>query len=54
MSVLYLTMTISGIMGLIFLIFFIWSVKTGQFDEYESNAITILNDDDSIKRKEDE
>lgn len=52
MNVLYLTMIISGLMGAGFVALFIWSAKNGQFDELDSSAITILNDDEPLKRKE--
>lgn len=54
MNVLYLTIIISSLMGAGFVVAFIWSVKTGQFEEIESNAITVLEEDKPLKRKRNE
>ena len=47
MSVLFITMAFSLLIALVFLIGFIWSVKSGQFDDTEGPAVRMLLDDKS-------
>lgn len=45
MSILYLLIGISVLMALLFLVFFIWAVKSGQFEDRTTPAMRILFDD---------
>ncbi len=45
MSVLVLLISFSVFVALIFLGLFIWTVKSGQYDDTESPAVRILFDD---------
>jgi len=49
MSVIALLIIFSLLVAIIFLIAFIWSVKTGQYDDVHSPSVRILVDD--TKRK---
>lgn len=44
MSVLFITMAFSLVIALIFLIGFIWSIKSGQFDDTDGPAVRMLLD----------
>ena len=46
MSVIYLLLTISIVVALVFFAAFIISVRSGQYDDMEGPAHRILNDDD--------
>lgn len=46
MSVLMYLIPIALLLGLIWLGAFIWSIKSGQYDDLEGAAIRILMDDD--------
>ncbi|MBI1185661.1 cbb3-type cytochrome oxidase assembly protein CcoS [bacterium] len=45
MSVLFMTIFFSFIIALFFLVGFIWSVKSGQFDDTDGPAVRMLFDD---------
>ncbi len=45
MSVLILLISFSVIVALVFLVAFIWAVRSGQFDDTESPPVRILFDD---------
>jgi len=47
MNIFYLLIGVSLFAALIFLGAFIWSVRSGQYDDNETPAIRILFDDDS-------
>jgi cbb3-type cytochrome oxidase maturation protein len=47
MSVIVLLIIFSIMVALIFLIAFIWAVRTGQYDDMESPSVRILFDDKS-------
>lgn len=51
MSVLFVLILISGIIAAAFLVGFIWSVRSGQYDDTESPSIRMLFNDSKIKRK---
>jgi cbb3-type cytochrome oxidase maturation protein len=51
MSVIYLLLTISIIIAILFFIAFIYSVKTGQFDDSYTPSVRMLFDDELIKDK---
>lgn len=48
MNILYLLIGVSLLATLIFLALFIWSVKTGQFEDTYTPSVRILFDDDEI------
>jgi cbb3-type cytochrome oxidase maturation protein len=45
MTILFVLITVSSIVAGIFLIAFIWSVKTGQFDDSYTPSVRALFDD---------
>ena len=45
MGVLYFMIASSLLVALSFLAAFLWSVRTGQFDDVSTPALRILNDD---------
>lgn len=45
MSVIFILLPLSIILGLIFLIGYIWSVKTKQFEDLDTPAVRILADE---------
>lgn len=46
MSVLFILMGASLLMGLGFLTFFVWAVKSGQFDDTGTPPMRMLSDDE--------
>jgi cbb3-type cytochrome oxidase maturation protein len=52
MNIFYLLIGASLVVALIFLALFIWSVKSGQFDDNETPPYRILFDDDEIKEEQ--
>ena len=52
MSVIYLLLTISILVAILFFIAFIYSVKTGQFDDSYTPSVRMLFDDELIKDKQ--
>ena len=52
MNILYLLIGVSLIAALIFLWLFIWSVKSGQYDDNYTPSVRILFDDDEPKVEE--
>ena len=47
MNIFYLLIGVSLLAALIFLALFIWAVKSGQYDDYETPPYRILFDDDA-------
>ena len=47
MSVIYILISISLLVALLFLAAFIWSIKSGQYEDSETPAIRILFDQTS-------
>ncbi|MCK5775654.1 MAG: cbb3-type cytochrome oxidase assembly protein CcoS [Bacteroidales bacterium] len=45
MTILFVLITVSAIVAIFFLFLFIWSVKTGQFDDSYTPSVRILFDD---------
>lgn len=45
MTILFVLITASALVALLFLFLFIWSVKTGQFDDTHTPAVRALFDD---------
>lgn len=48
MNILYLLIGASLLAALIFLALFIWSVRTGQFEDTYTPSVRILFDDDEV------
>lgn len=48
MSILYLMIPISLVLGLSFLAAFIWSVSNGQLDDVDTPSHRILNDEEEM------
>ena len=46
MNILYLLIGVSLLAALVFLILFIWAVKTGQYDDNYTPSVRILFDDE--------
>ncbi len=46
MEIIYLLISVSLLVALIFLGAFIWSVKSGQFDDTYGSSVRFLHDDD--------
>ena len=51
MSVIYILLTISIIVAIIFFIAFILAVKNGQYDDSYTPSVRMLFDDELIKEK---
>ena len=51
MSVIYLLLTLSILVALVFLIAFIYSVKNGQYDDSYTPSVRMLFDDELVKEK---
>lgn len=51
MSVIYVLLTISLIVAVIFFIAFIFSIKNGQFDDDYTPSIRMLFEDELVKEK---
>ncbi len=54
MSVVFLLIIIGILVASVFLIAFIWAVKTGQFDDSYTPSVRILFDDDISSSPKDE
>lgn len=54
MSVIYLLITISILVAIVFFIAFIHAVKSGQYDDDYTPSVRILFDDELIKTKQNE
>lgn len=48
MNVLFILITLSSIVASLFLIAFIWAVKSGQFDDGHTPAVRILFEDTKV------
>lgn len=49
MEVLYLLLPIAVIVSIIIAAFFLWMVKSGQYEDLDGEAHRILMDDDEVK-----
>ncbi|EAQ41687.3 cytochrome oxidase maturation protein, cbb3-type [Polaribacter dokdonensis DSW-5] len=49
MSVIYLLLTLSILVAIVFFIAFIYSVKKGQYDDSYTPSVRILFDDELVK-----
>ena len=52
MSVLYLLLALSILVAIVFFIAFIYSVKSGQYDDSYTPSVRILFDDELIENKQ--
>ncbi len=52
MSVIYLLLTISIIVAVLFFVVFILAVRTGQFDDDYTPAVRMLFEDELVKEKD--
>jgi len=52
MAILYVLILISGLIATAFLIFFIWSVRSGQYDDTYSPSVRMLFNDEIRKNKD--
>lgn len=52
MSVIYVLLTISIVVAVLFFIAFIISVKTGQYDDSYTPSVRMLFEDELVKEKE--
>ena len=46
MSILYLLIPLAAVLAIIGIVFFVWSVKAGQFEDLEGPGFRVLMDDD--------
>lgn len=51
MGVIYLLLTLSILVAIIFFIAFIYSVKKGQYDDTYTPSVRMLFDDELVKKK---
>ncbi len=51
MSVIYILLTVSVIVGVTFLIIFLLAVKSGQYDDSYTPSVRMLFEDEIIKAK---
>lgn len=54
MNILYLLIGVSLLAALVFLALFIWSVRTGQFEDTYTPSVRILFDDDEVIEEQEE
>lgn len=47
MEIIYLLISVSLLVALIFLGAFLWSVRSGQFDDSYGSSVRLLHDDDN-------
>ena len=48
MNIMFLLIGVSFLAALVFLILFVWAVKSGQFDDTYTPSVRVLFDDDSV------
>ena len=54
MEILYLMLPIAVLVAIVLAVFFIWSVRSGQYDDLEGPAHRILMDEDDLDPAEDD
>ena len=54
MNVLYFAIPIALLLGAVFLAFFIWATKSGQYDDLDTPSVKILIDDERTKGQKNE
>ena len=52
MSVLYIVLPVSLLLGALFVAAFIWSVRKGQLDDLETPALRMLADDEAEQKRD--
>lgn len=52
MQIILFILLVSLIVALLFLVAFIWSVKSGQLDDVSTPSIRMLHDNDAINQSE--
>ena len=48
MSVIYLVLPLAIILAVAFVAAFIWATRSGQYDDLDSPAVRMLNDEDDV------
>jgi cbb3-type cytochrome oxidase maturation protein len=51
MSVIYLTLIISTVVAVVFFVIFIFSVKSGQYDDTYTPSVRMLFEDELVKKE---
>ncbi len=51
MTIIYMLLTISVLVAIVFFIAFIYSVKSGQYDDTYTPSVRMLFDDELVKEK---
>ncbi len=51
MNILIILIPLALILGFTFLIYFLWANRTGQFDDLDTPALKMLNDDEDEKKE---
>lgn len=51
MEVLLYLIPLALLIGVVWLVAFVWSIRSNQYDDLEGAARRILNDDDELPRK---
>lgn len=54
MNIFYLLIAVSLIAALIFLVAFVWAVRSGQFEDTYTPSVRILFDEEEVKEQEEE
>lgn len=55
MEVIFVLLPLAIMLGVAFLVFFIWAAKNGQYDDLDTPSVRMLFDDDNdLKRKKKE
>jgi len=52
MGVIFLLIGVSVVIAILFLSFFLWASKTGQFDDDYTPSVRILFDDEQLKENQ--
>lgn len=52
MNILYLLIGVSLLAALVFLVLFIWAVRSGQYDDNVTPAVRMLFDDEEVEPEE--
>lgn len=50
MEVIFVLLPIAIMLGVAFLVFFIWAAKSGQYDDLDSPSVRMLFDDEKKKK----
>ena len=51
MGIIYLMLTVSFVIAILFLIGFFWATKNGQFDDDYTPSVRMLFEDEELKEK---